>query len=144
LFHKDIVLKSFIHKNYRLLASFGLAALLTGACATGGNTAAPVQLSGGLAVPVDEALPHLPDFVGQRITVAGLPRQREGRCSGVQPLTRKDWMLVGQAGGCLWISGESEHARLLDLRSGLGKYAVTVSGLLLQTEQGVYVLRLDP
>lgn len=133
-----------IHKTYRQLALWGLAAGLASACATIDNTAMPASLSGGLAESIDEALPHLHDFVGQRITVAGLPRQREGRCTGVQPLTRKDWMLVGEKGGCLWVSGESEHARLLDLRSGIGKYAVTVSGLLLRTPQGIYVLKLDP
>jgi hypothetical protein len=143
-FSEELVVSRFISKSHGAAMFCALATLLASACAGGGHVDAPIQLSGGLAVPIDEALPHLPAFVGQRIIVAGLPRQREGRCSGVQPLTRKDWMLVGEAGGCLWVSGESEHARLLDLRSGLGKYAVTVSGLLLRTEQGIYVLRLDP
>jgi hypothetical protein len=132
-----------IHKIYRAALIASVASLLLG-CAGGYAPDTPARLNSGLAAPVDEAMPHLPDFVGQRITVSGLPRQREGRCSGVQPLTRADWMLTGEAGGCLWVSGQTEHARLLDLRSGLSKYAITVSGLLLRTEHGVYVLKLDP
>ncbi|SFF48029.1 hypothetical protein SAMN04488120_10598 [Fontimonas thermophila] len=122
--------------------NFAIAlAALTG-CANEHVLDQPVEWRSGAAVPVDLAVPHLAGAVGERITVIGVPRQREGRCSGVQPLTPQDWMLTGER-HCLWVSGLTDQVRLLDLRPGLSDDPVTVTGRLLRTEQGVYVLRIE-
>ncbi|MES0873568.1 hypothetical protein [Sinimarinibacterium thermocellulolyticum] len=114
------------------------------ACFGGYDPSEPVTFAPGTAVPVELAVPHLDQVVGQRITLSGLPRAREGRCPGVQPLTRKDWMLTGEDGACVWVSGQTDNARLLDLRPGMSKERVAVTGRLLRTEHGVYVLQIAP
>lgn len=116
--------------------------LLLGACANVLNSNEPAAFYKDVAVPVDRAVPYLAEVVGQRITVSGIPRQNEGNCSGVQPLARKDWMLTGKT-ECLWVSGRSEDVRLLDLRGSRSNDEVTVTGELIRTDNGIYVLRLD-
>lgn len=127
--------------HHALFASATAALLLSGCVSWFGSSDA-VTLGTG-TVPVEAALPQLQYFVGQRITVSGLPRQSEGRCLGVQPLSRRDWMLTGENDACLWVSGQSDDARILDLRSGMSKKPVTVSGQLIRTDRGIYVLKLD-
>lgn len=124
----------------RFLSAF--AAVMLTACAGDYDPSQPVDFASGAAVPVDIAVLHLPEAVDQRITVSGVPRQREGRCPGVQPLSRKDWMLTGEK-GCLWVSGFTDEVRLLDLRPGLSDEPVAVTGRLLRTDQGVYVLKVE-
>lgn len=116
--------------------------VLLGACASVLNSDEPAAFYKDVAVPVDRAVPYLANAVGQRITVSGIPRQSEGNCSGVQPLARKDWMLTGKT-ECLWVSGRSEEVRLLDLRGSRSNDEITVTGELIRTDSGVYVLRLD-
>ncbi|MDP9139443.1 MAG: hypothetical protein M3O62_01450 [Pseudomonadota bacterium] len=118
------------------------AATLLGACASVYNSDEPVAFYTDVAVPVDRAVPYLSEVVGQRITVSGVPRQKEGSCSGVHPLARKDWMLTGET-ECLWVSGRSEDVRLLDLRGNRSGDEVSVTGELVRTDAGIYVLRLD-
>ncbi|TJY59336.1 hypothetical protein E4T66_13130 [Sinimarinibacterium sp. CAU 1509] len=118
-------------------ALLSLCGLLT-ACGSSG----PVQLSEDAAIDVDEAVPHLAEHIDQRISVSGIPRQSEGRCSGVHPLSRNDWMLTGDE-TCLWVSGRTEDVRLLDIRPGLSKKTVTVTGTLVRTDQGIFVLKVD-
>lgn len=118
-------------------------ALLLPACFGGYDPSQPVSFAPGTAVPVEVAVHHLDQVVDQRITLSGLPRASEGRCPGVQPLSRKDWMLTGENGACLWISGRTDNARLLDLRPGMSDERVDVTGRLLRTELGVFVLQLD-
>ncbi len=125
---------------YREQAAIALLAacgLLT-ACGSNG----PVQLREDAAIDVDAAVPHLAEYIDQRISVSGIPRQSEGRCSGVHPLSRNDWMLTGDE-TCLWVSGRTEDVRLLDIRPGLSKKVVTVTGTLVRTDQGIFVLKVD-
>lgn len=119
-----------------------LALLALAGCAGSHDPSQPVDFASGAAVPVDIAVLHLAEAVDRRITVSGLPRQREGRCAGVQPLTRKDWMLTGEK-ACLWVSGFTDDVRLLDLRPGMSNDPVAVTGRLLHTDQGVYVLKVE-
>jgi hypothetical protein len=119
------------------------AALMLSACFGGYDPTQPLTFAPGTAVPVELAVHHLDQVIEQRITLSGLPRASEGRCPGVQPLTRKDWMLTGEDGACLWISGRTDDARLLDLRPGMSDERVEVTGRLLRTELGVFVLQLD-
>ncbi|MFC4253718.1 hypothetical protein [Sinimarinibacterium flocculans] len=130
-----------IAMRYRFVL-FAFTTMLS-ACFGGYDPSQPVTFAPGTAVPVELAVHHLDQVIDQRITLSGLPRAREGRCAGVQPLTRKDWMLTGENGACLWVSGQTEHARLLDLRPGTSDERVEVTGRLLRTDQGVFVLRLD-
>lgn len=123
------------------LLSLFAGSVLT-ACAGDYDPSQPVDFTSGAAIPVDIAVLHLSEAVDQRITVSGVPRQREGRCSGVQPLSRKDWMLTGEK-SCLWVSGFTDEVRLLDLRPGLSDEPVAVTGRLLRTDQGVYVLKVE-
>lgn len=123
----------------------GIAALslLLGACATDSyDPRQPVRFAVGNAVPVDLAVPHLEEVLNERITVSGLARQRDGLCRGVQPLTGSDWMLTGER-ECLWISGRVPGARLLDVRAGLSDKPVAVTGRLMRTEQGQFVLKAE-
>ncbi len=117
-------------------------ALLLSACASTYDPNEPVAFYTEVAVPVDQAVPHLGEVVGQRITISGVPRQNEGSCSGVQPLARKDWMLTGKI-HCLWVNGQTEEVRLLDLRGSRSNDEVDVTGELVRTDNGVYVLKLD-
>jgi hypothetical protein len=119
-----------------------IAAVLLGACASGPDPNLPVRFAPGSAVPVDLAVPHLAEVVDERITVSGIARQRDGQCRGVQPLTRSDWMLTGKR-ECLWVSGRAPGAALLDVRDGLSKEPVTVTGRLIRTEQNQFVLRAE-
>ncbi len=128
------------HVSFRLATL--TAATLLGACASVYNSDEPVAFYKDVAVPVDRAVPYLSEVVGQRITISGIPRQKEGSCSGVQPLARKDWMLIGKT-GCLWVSGRSEDVRLLDLRGSRSTDEVSVTGELVRTDAGIYVLKLD-
>ncbi len=118
------------------------AALLLCACSNSYDPSQPVRFAVGSAVPVDHAVPHLQEVVGERVTVVGLARQRNGLCRGVQPLTGSDWMLTGER-ECLWVSGRVPGARLLDVRAGLSDEPVTVTGKLLLTEQGQFVLKAE-
>ncbi|HEY1076282.1 MAG TPA: hypothetical protein VGE51_06305 [Fontimonas sp.] len=117
-------------------------ALLLSACAGTYDPNEPVAFYTDIAVPVDRAVPHLAEVVGQRITIRGVPSQNEGSCSGVQPLARKDWMLTGKE-HCLWVNGRTEEVRLLDLRGSRSKDEVSVTGELVKTESGVFVLKVD-
>ena len=119
-----------------------LATVLLGACASGNDPSQPVRFAPGSAVPVDVAVPHLAEVVDERITVSGIARQRDGQCRGAQPLTSSDWMLTGKQ-ECLWVSGRVPGARLLDVRDGLSKEPVTVTGRLIQTEQNQFVLKAE-
>lgn len=119
-----------------------LATVLLGACASGYDPSQPVRFAPGSAVPVDVAVPHLAEVVDERITVSGVARQRDGQCRGAQPLTSSDWMLTGKR-ECLWVSGRVLGARLLDVRDGLSKEPVTVTGRLLRTEQNQFVLKAE-
>lgn len=122
---------------------FLLPLLLTlGACAPKYDPSQPVRFAVGTAIPVDIAVPHLHEVVDERITVSGLARQRDGLCRGVQPLTGSDWMLTGER-ECLWVSGRVPGARLLDVRAGLSKEPITVSGRLIRTDSGQYVLKAE-
>jgi hypothetical protein len=116
--------------------------LLAGGLLTACGSSGPVQLGEDAAIDVDAAVPHLAEYVDQRISVSGIPRQREGRCSGVHPLSRNDWMLTGDE-ACLWVSGRTDDVRLLDIRPGLSKKSVTVTGTLVRTDQGIFVLKVD-
>ncbi len=119
-----------------------LLVLLLCACSNRYDATQPVRFAAGSAVPVDYAVPHLQEVVNERITVTGLARQRNGLCRGVQPLTGSDWMLTGER-ECLWISGRVPGARLLDVRAGLSDEPVTVTGKLLLTDQGQFVLKAE-
>jgi len=119
-----------------------IAVLLLGACSNSYDPSQPVRFAVGSAVPVDYAVPHLQEVVDERITVSGLARQRNGLCRGVQPLTGSDWMLTGEK-ECLWVSGRVPGARLLDVRAGLSDEPVTVTGKLLVTEKGQFVLKAE-
>lgn len=116
--------------------------LLLSACAGGYDPSQPVRFAVGQAISVDIAVPHLHEVVDERITVTGLARQRAGLCRGVQPLTGSDWMLTGER-ECLWVSGRVPGARLLDVRAGLSDEPVTVTGKLIRTDQGQYVLKAE-
>lgn len=118
------------------------ACLLLCACAGGFDAGQPVRFEAGSAVPVDIAVPHLETAVDERITVTGIPRQREGQCRGTQPLTRSDWMLTGKK-ECLWVSGRVPGASLLDVRDGISKEPVTVTGRLIRTESNQFVLKAE-
>lgn len=126
--------------SYRLLPCL-LATALVGACA-GYDPSQPVRFAVGNAIPVDAAVPHLGEVIDERITVSGIPRQREGQCRGAQPLTSSDWMLTGK-NECLWVSGRVPGASLLDVRDGLSKEPVTVTGRLIRTENNQFVLKAE-
>lgn len=115
---------------------------LLGGCSSILQSDEPAAFYKDVAVPVDRAVPYLSEVVGQRITISGIPRQKEGSCSGVQPLARKDWMLTGKT-ACLWVSGRSDDVPLLDLRGSRSNDEVSVTGELVRTDAGVYVLKLD-
>lgn len=119
-----------------------LAPLLLSACAGGYDPSQPVTFGPEIVVPVDYAVPHLEEVIDQRISVSGIPRQREGNCRGVQPLSSADWMLTGKT-QCLWVNGRVSGASLLDVRPGLSKETVTVTGRLIRTDAGVLVLKAE-
>jgi hypothetical protein len=125
-----------------LLRSTALLSLLLGACATSHDPSQPVTFVPGAAVPVDIAAAHLSAVVGKRITVSGLPRQREGSCRGAQPISSQDWMLTGET-ECLWVNGRVPGASVMDLRPGLSDDPVEVTGVLAISEYGSYVLKAD-
>lgn len=132
---------SFVLSAVRGSAAVSLV-LLLGACASTYDPNEPVAFYTEVAVPVDRAVPHLGEVVGQRITIRGVPRQNEGSCSGVQPLARKDWMLTGKT-QCLWVNGQTEEVRLLDLRGSRSNDEVEVTGELVRTDSGIFVLKVD-
>ncbi len=143
----SIALPYFMHPVSPTVLRSGAAVsvLLLSACANVGGSydpSQPIAFYLDRPVPVDEAVPHLSLVVGQRIAISGIPRQNEGSCSGVQPLARKDWMLTGDT-GCLWVNGQTEEVRLLDLRGSRSNDEVTVIGQLIRTDSGVYVLKVD-
>jgi hypothetical protein len=119
-----------------------LSILALSACASGYDPSQPVVFGPEHVIPVDYAVPHLAEALDQRISVSGLPRQREGSCRGVQPLSNADWMLTGEH-QCLWVNGRVAGASLLDVRPGLTKEEVIVTGRLIKTDQGVFVLKAD-
>lgn len=126
-----------IAKNYCSAGFIAICAtVLLSGCAT-----KPATL-GQDVVPLAAALPQLPDFVGQRISVSGIPRQNQGRCKGLQPLSKQDWMLTDEDDACLWINGHSDQTRLTDFRPTTRKDVITVTGELIQTDRGILVLKL--
>lgn len=125
--------------NNRNFLLNGMAAMSLIAC----SSASPVQWETETeAVEIDRAMPYLAAAVGRQITVSGVPKQREGRCPGVKPLTPNDWMLTGDE-GCLWVSGWTEGVRLLDMRPGRSNRDISVNGTLIQTDQGTFVLQVE-
>jgi hypothetical protein len=125
-------------------ASVVLLSLLLGGCASSYDydPSQPPSFVPGEAVPVEIAAAHLAGAVGKRITVSGLPRQREGSCRGAQPISSQDWMLTGET-QCLWVNGRVPGASVMDVRPGLSDDPIEVTGILVISEQGSYVLKAD-
>jgi len=119
-----------------------LLALLLCACARGPSPEQLLTFTPGQAVPVDLAVPHLQTVLGKRITVSGLPRQREGSCLGMPPVSNNDWMLTGET-ECLWVNGRVPGAAMMDVRRNLSDEPVQVTGKLVQTREGAIVLMAD-
>lgn len=119
-----------------------LAALLLSACASGPTAEQLLNFTPGQAVPVDLAVPNLTKVIGKRITVSGLPRQREGSCLGVPPVSNNDWMLTGET-GCLWVNGRVPGAVIMDVRKNTSDEPLAVTGKLVQTREGALVLMAD-
>jgi len=117
-------------------------ALLLCACARGPTPEQLLTFTPGQAVPVDLAVPHLQTVLGKRITVSGLPRQREGSCLGAPPVSPNDWMLTGET-ECLWVNGRVPGAAVMDLRRNLSDEPLQVTGKLVQTREGAIVLMAE-
>ncbi|HSW14719.1 MAG TPA: hypothetical protein VLI06_17885 [Solimonas sp.] len=118
------------------------ATLLLCACASGPTNEQLLSFTPGQAVPVDLAVPQLQTAVGKRITLSGLPRQREGSCLGAPPMSNNDWMLTGKT-ECVWVNGRVPGAAMMDVRNSASKKPIDVSGKLVQTRDGALVLLAD-
>ena len=119
-----------------------LLALLLAACASGPSKEQLLSFTPGQAVPIDMAGPKLAEQVGKRITLSGLPRQREGSCLGVPPVSNNDWMLTGET-ECVWVNGRVPGASVMDVRNSNSKVPLTVSGKLVRTKEGALVLMAE-
>lgn len=119
-----------------------LLALLLAACASGPTKEQLLTFTPGQAVPVDLAAPQLANQVGKRITLSGLPRQREGSCLGAPPVSNNDWMLTGET-ECVWVNGRAAGASIMDMRNSSSKVPLAVSGKLVRTKEGVLVLMAE-
>jgi hypothetical protein len=119
-----------------------LLALLLAACASGPTKEQLLTFTPGQAVPVDLAAPQLANQVGKRITLTGLPRQREGSCLGVAPVSNNDWMLTGET-ECVWVNGRAQGASLMDVRNSNSREPLAVTGKLVRTKEGVLVLMAE-
>ncbi|AXQ28860.1 hypothetical protein D0B54_09270 [Solimonas sp. K1W22B-7] len=122
--------------------TIALLALLLAACASGPTKEQLLSFTPGQAVPVDLAMPNLPNLVGKRITLSGLPRQREGSCLGMPPMSNNDWMLTGDS-ECLWVNGRAPGAAILDVRNNNSNVPLAVTGKLVRTREGVLVLMAE-
>lgn len=119
-----------------------LLALLLAACASGPTTEQLLEFNVGQAVPVDLAVPKLAAQIGRRISLSGLPRQREGSCLGAPPVSNNDWMLTGDS-ECIWVNGRAQGASVMDVRNNNSKVPLTVTGKLVRTKDGVLVLMAE-
>lgn len=122
--------------------TIALLTLLLAACASGPSKEELLTFTPGQAVPVDLAMSNLPNLVGKRITLSGLPRQREGSCLGMPPMSNNDWMLTGES-ECLWVNGRVPGAAILDVRNNNSKVPLAVTGRLVRTRDGVLVLMAE-
>lgn len=125
-----------------MIRRYALLALLLAACARGPTKEQLLTFTPGQAVPVDLAVPNLATQFGKRITVSGLPRQREGSCLGMPPVSNGDWMLTGEK-ECLWVNGRVPGASMMDVRNSNSRTPIAVTGKLVQTRDGAVVLMAE-